>query len=214
MRNSTIFTLVSGVLLANSPAALTLLPDPASSSASSFHSAPYASDNLYDANPTLGDVGTDFSAGASNQYAGLGGGPHVIIYDFGLSVAFNGIAYSQRLGGDPILDKVQNIEVWATDSDPGPATLALPGTLGAAMGNTGQLDTTAGATTFNNYPVGDLSGRYVIFRFNDAGGNVGNPGGSELQLTHDPIPEPSTGLLGLFGMCMLLRRRRWNSRTL
>lgn len=205
--------IVSTFGLASSQAALTLLPDPVSSSASSSFSNDipnWGPQRLYDASPTASDIGTGFAAGTSLQYAGNGIGPHVLVFDYGQSVNFTGIAYSQRLGGDPIADKVQDIDVWATDTDPGAATTVLPGTLGAADGNTGQLDTTAGATNFLNYDVGNLSGRYVIFQFNDSGPGSFNPGGSEMQLTFDPalVPEPATGLLGAFGMLLLLRRRR------
>lgn len=199
----------SGGLL-SSPAALTMLPDPVSSSASSSFSNDvpnWGPQRLYDANPAVSDLGTNFAAGNALQYAGNGVGPHVLVFDYGSTVTFTGIAYSQRLGADPIADKVQNIEVWATDTDPGPASLALPGTLGAAQGNTGQLDTSPGVTTFLNYPVGgELSGRYVVFRLNDSGPGSFNPGGSELQLTL--VPEPATGVLGLCGLLLAMRRRR------
>ena len=211
MKKLILSLVVSALGLASSQAALTLLPDPASSSASTSFSGDvpnWGPQRLYDASPTVADIGTQFGAGVALQYAGNGIGPHVLVFDFGQTVSFNGIAYSQRLGGDPVADKVQNIDVWATDSDPGAASLALPGVLGAAQGNTGQLDTAAGQTSFLNYPVGDLSGRYVVFQFNDAGAGSFNPGGSELQLTFDPIPEPTTGLLGIFGMLLMLRRRR------
>jgi hypothetical protein len=209
MKTITLSLLVLSGGMLTSQAALTLLPDPVSSSASSSFSGDipnWGPQRLYDANPTEADLGTGFSAGATQQYAGNGVGPHVLVFDYGETITFTGIAYSQRLGGDPVADKVQNIEVWATDTDPGPASLALPGALGAAQGNTGQIDTTAGETNFLNYPVGELSGRYVVFRLNDSGPGSFNPGGSEMQLTF--VPEPATGMMGLFGLLLALRRRR------
>jgi len=211
MKKLIITFIASIVSLASSQAALTLLPDPASSSASSSFSGDvpnWGPQRLYDASPVVSDVGTGFADGATLQYAGNGLGPHVLVFDYGSPVTFNGIVYSQRLGGDPVADKVQNIDVWVTNSDPGPASLALPGALGAPQGNTGQLDTTAGATNFNNYPVPELTGQWVVMQFNDSGPGSFNPGGSELQLSYDPIPEPATGLLGGLGLLLLVRRHR------
>lgn len=183
------FSIALDLLVVASHADLLLIPDPVSATASTSFNATYAPEHLYDATPSAADVGTNFDSGNVSQYAGIGPGPHVIVYDYGESVTFEGIAYSQRLGGDPVLDKVQNIDVWATDTDPGPASLTIPEALGAPQGNTGQLDTAAGLTSFLNYPLGViLTGRYVVFQFNDAGGTVGNPGGSEMQLTIETGP--------------------------
>lgn len=194
--------------IAGSQAALTMLADPATSSASTSFAGDipgWGPQRLYDAAPTPADLETLFAAGTAQQYAGAGTGPHVIVFDYGATVSFNGLAYSQRAGADPTLDKVQNIDVWVTNSDPGAASLALPGALGAPDANTGALLTAD--TTFRNYDLGTtLSGRWVVFQFNDAGGAVGNPGGSELQLT---IPEPSGSVLGAgAGLLLLLRRKR------
>jgi len=173
-------------------AELTLLPDPVASTASSSFAGDltnWGPQRLYDALPTTADIDTNFDAGNAQQYAGDGTGPHVLVFDYGASVTFNGLAYSQRLGGDPIADKVQTIDVWVSDTDPGTAAVDLPGTLGEAGGSTGQLNTDAGLTTFANYDLGaDLTGRYVVFQLNDAGAGSFNPGGSELQLTFDTPP--------------------------
>ena len=72
---------------------------------------------------TLADVGTTNLLG--NEYAGLGAGPHVIVYDMGMDIDINGIYYAQRsIFG--INDKVFKIEVWISSSDPGSAATNLP----------------------------------------------------------------------------------------
>lgn len=169
------------------------LPDPATATASTFFNANYAPGNLYDASPTGADLETTFPAGSARQYAGIGAGPHVIVFDFGSPVTFSGIAYSQRAGDNPSLDKVQNIDVWVSDTAPGPAATNLPVLSNPVDANTGQLLTSG--TTFRNYPLGtELTGQWIVLRLNDAGGNVGNPGGSELQLTFE-LPDPDPDLV-------------------
>ena len=186
------FGLLFLAMVSISQAELVLVPDPVSSSASTSFAGDIANwgpQRLYDATPTTADLDTNFDAGNAQQYAGQGLGPHVLVFDYGSPVTFSGIAYSQRLGADPIADKVQNIDVWVSDTDPGAASVDLPGTLGASEANTGQLNTDAGLSTFANYNLGlDLTGRYVIFQLNDAGPGSFNPGGSELQLTFDTDP--------------------------
>ncbi len=194
MRIPITFSVLSAVFAlgaSKSRADLVFVPAPTSSTASSSFSgniANWGPQRLYDQNPTEADLGADF--GGAEQYAGQGAGPHIIVYAYGAAVTFNGLAYSQRLGGNPVLDKVQNIDVWVTDTDPGDPSLLLPDpgvTLGAAAANTGQLNINPGI--FENYGFGgDLMGQYVVMRLNDAGGDVGNPGGSELHLTTETGP--------------------------
>lgn len=173
-------------------AELTFLPDPVSSTASSSFAGDipgWGPQRLYDANPSATDLDTNFDAGNTSQYAGDGQGPHVLVFDYGADITFSGVAYSQRLGGDPVADKAQNIDVWVSTTDPGAAGVGLPDVLGGPAANTGQLNTDSGVSTFLNYDLGlELTGRYVIFRINDAGPGSGNPGGSELQLTVDADP--------------------------
>lgn len=173
-------------------AEITLLPDPVGATASSSFSGDVASwgpQRLYDATPTTADLDTNFEAGTLLQYAGDGLGPHVLVFDYGESITFNGVAYSQRLTNDPIVDKVQTIEIWVSETDPGNASVILPDTLGAPDATSGLLDTRAGPSPFVLYEFGsELTGQYVIFRLNDAGPGSFNPGGSELQLSFNTNP--------------------------
>lgn len=193
-------------LSVSSQAALTMLNDPINSSASSQFSGTFAAAHLFDGSPSLADVGS--AAANGQQYAGAGLGPHVLVWDMGSPINLAGIFYAQRLGGDPSLDKVTGIRFWFEDSDPGAASTALPGALGASdhaltLTNTSDNNLTA-------YDFGALvgSGRWVVMELT---GNGGNPGGSELQLATDLtlIPEPSSAILiGLASGLVLLRRRK------
>ena len=150
--------------------------DPTSSSASSFHSAPYVVGNLYDGNIGSASIGTPDNQGA--QYAGNGAGPHVIVYDMGASVDFDGIYYAQRLGDNPATDKVTSMQFWVTDTNPGAASTGMA-ILGSAVDRTLSITNTADSN-LTEYGLGvTLSGRYVVMRLT---GNGGNPGGSELWL--------------------------------
>jgi hypothetical protein len=178
--------------LSMAQAEITFLPDPVGATASSSFSGDVASwgpQRLYDTTPTPADLDTNFEAGTALQYAGNGVGPHVLVFDYGESITFNGLAYSQRVTNDPIVDKVQTIEIWVSDTDPGAATLTLPDSLGAADATSGPLETAAGPSPLVLYEFGsELSGQYVIFRLNDAGPGSFNPGGSELQLSFNTNP--------------------------
>ena len=172
-------------------------PDPVASTASSSFSGDipaWGPQNLYDGTPTEADLDTNLDAGvAGADYAGQGFGPHVIVYEFNSSISFNGIAYAQRNGNGglgPNTDRVVDIDVWATDDDPGPADVTLPDTLGPAQANTGELDQTQNARNFRHYTLGTtLTGRYVILQLNDVGNTSAfNPGGSELVIAFDTAP--------------------------
>ncbi len=198
---TSLLTAALGLAFAGSgEAALTMLPDPASSTHSSQFSAGFAGTFLYDGTVTLADVGG--TANQGGQWAGAGGGPHVQVWDMGSATAFQGIFYAQRLGADPNTDKVTGIEFWVTNTDPGAASTTMP-----ILSTTVDHNLTVTNTANNNlteYDFGTgLSGQWVVMRFT---GNGGNPGGSELVLG---IPEPgSAALLGMAGFALTLRRRR------
>jgi hypothetical protein len=209
--------------VATSQATLSLLGDPVASSASSSFSndiAGWGPQHLYDANPTIADIGTDITgAFGTVEHASAGGsaqgGQQVVVFDYGVSISTTGFAFAQRDGnGTAGVDKFDSINLWVTDTDPGAATTALPGTLGAPNAMitlVGSPDApSTGQRIFDYYNVGQvLTGQYVIFQMNDDGVNQFNPGGNELQLGFDDaIPEPTSGLLGLLGLSLLLRRRR------
>ena len=206
-----------------SQAEITLLADPVASSASSSFSndiAGWGPQRLYDANPTVADIGTDITgAFGTDEHASAGGsaqgGQQVVVFDYGANVTFNGFAFAQRNGnGTPGVDKFDSINLWVTDTDPGAATTALPETLGAPDAMISLVGApnapSTGERIFDYYNIGQvLTGQYVIFQMNDDGVDQFNPGGNELQLGFDDaIPEPTSGLLGLLGLSLLLRRRR------
>ena len=213
--------------VASSHATLSLLGDPVASSASSSfagNDADWGPANLYDANPTVAHIGTDitgvFGAATGDEHASAGGsalgGQHVVVFDYGSPITTTGFAFAQRAGNNTAgVDKFDSINLWVTNTNPGAATLGLPGTLGAPDA----MVTLAGAPNppsnsseriFDYYNLNQvLTGQYVIFQMNDDGVDQFNPGGNELQLGFDDaIPEPTSGLLGLLGLSFLLRRRR------
>ena len=195
-------SLASLMTIGSAQAALTMLDDPTSATASTEHSAPFLVTNLFDGTPTLADVGSTTQNGS--DYAGSGVGPHVVVYDMGSSIELAGIFYSQRVH---ILDAVTSIEFWVESSDPGSATLALASSLGASDHTINLAGTDNNLT---EYDFGGVvgTGQYVVMRLNSP--STFNPGGGELQLaTTASVPEPSsTALLGLGTLGLLLRRRR------
>ena len=153
-----------------------MLPDPISATASTEFNATYAIENLYDGNPTGVDIGTTNNLG--NQYAGIGTGPHVVVYDMGAAMDFDRVFYAQRPATPPV-DKVQQIEFWVTDTDPGAASTTMPILSGAADYDLTGLNED---NNLNEYAFGaTLSGRYVVMRLSTVTGTA-NTGGSELIL--------------------------------
>ena len=163
---------------------------PATSIASSFHSASFGVGNLHDG--VVADMGIPSNAGLGGQYAGLGGGPHVVVYDMDSTVDFNGIYYAQRRGSNLLVDKVIDIKFWVTDTDPGdPAdTVAFQSILDSDTDATLEITNTAD-NKLTEYDLGmELSGRYVVMQLT---GNGGNPGGSELLLRGESGPGSIAG---------------------
>jgi hypothetical protein len=163
------------------PATLTLLPDPVSATASSTYPEDvltYGPQNLYDQNPTASTLNKMIDIGA--EYAGVGEGPHVVVFDYGIPVSFDGVAYAQRaLGAEPDADRVPAINFWVSDTDPGPAALDLPILLDAPAATVANIN--MDDLRFRAYSFGqELTGQYVVFRL-EAGGTF-NPGGGELML--------------------------------
>ena len=195
-------------------AEITLLADPVTSSATSTFDSNdinWGPSNLYDANPTEADIGTDISAAfgvaLGDEHAsaggslGQGGQQHLVVFDYGVSVSFNGFAFAQRAGnGSAGVDKFESFDIWATDTDPGAASFALPAALGVPQASVPLVGSPNPASDpnvriFDYHDIGSvLNGRYVIIQMNDDGDAVFNPGGSELQLAFDTAP-PDPNLL-------------------
>ncbi len=191
---------------------INLLPDPVSSTASTSFSGDvggWGPQHLYDANPTVADIGTDITgAFGTTEHAANGGSEanggqaHVVIFDYGASVTFNGFAYAQRNGnGTAGVDKFDSISVWATDTDPGAATFGTPGSLGPADASVVLVGApnapSDGLRIFDHYDLGvELTGRYVVFQMFDDGVDSFNPGGNELQLAFDTAPPDPNLIVG------------------
>src|SRR5690606_34097520 len=116
-------------------------------------------------------------------------------------------AYSQRLGNDPVADKVGTIEFWFSDSD---FVGTFPGGAPSAVVNV----TNTTDTILTSYDLGGVySGRYVAARFTAASllPPTNNPGGTEMRFLA-PVPEPGTILLltlaGVAGTVGVRRSRR------
>lgn len=161
---------------------------PVGATASTEFSAAYSVSNLFDGSVSFADVGTTDNQGG--QYAGQGTGAHVVVYDFGSSRACNGILYAQRAGGDPFADKVGQVELWVTNTDPGAAALSLP-ILGMPVDEILVITNTVNNNLEYYAFEQNLSGRYVVMRLIAPEGAVGNIGGSELVLVNaawEPLP--------------------------
>lgn len=151
---------------------------------------PFTVDKLFDSVVTEADVNVTPYGGLNGQWAGPGAGPHEIFMDFGSSITAAGVAYSQRLGNDPVADKVGTIEFWFSDSD-------FLGVFPAGVPSSVVSLTNTTDTILTSYDLGGVySGRYVAARFTAASllPPTNNPGGTEMRFLA-PIPEPGTLLL-------------------
>jgi hypothetical protein len=155
---------------------------PVSVTASSEFAAEFAVSNLFDATVASADIDLTPYGQGDGQWAGVGVGPFDVFMDFGSTVSdIDGLGYSQRLGGNPVLDKVGRIDLWFSNSDFGGA---IPGT---APNASVQITNTTN-TVFTQYTFGPTSfdARYVAAQFfSTPGATAGNIGGSEFRLLTD-----------------------------
>ena len=97
----------------------------------------FAVTNLFDATVTNADVGVTLYGNPDGQWAGVGAGPFNVFMDLGSTVlGIDGFAYSQRLGGNPALDKVGRIDFWISNSDFGGVIPATPANVSVPVTNT------------------------------------------------------------------------------
>jgi hypothetical protein len=164
----------------------------------------FAANKLFDATVTEADLNTT-TYGAEGQWAGPGAGPHAIFMDFGQIISTDGVAYAQRLGDDPLADKVGTIEFWFSDTTFGGTLPGRPADANVSITNTGDQ-------VLTSYGLGGLfSGQHVAARFTAASLTppANNPGGSEMRLILS-IPEPSMLVLGgmaIIGLVLMTQRR-------
>lgn len=167
-----------------------ILDAPTSVTASSEYAAEYAVSNLFDAAVTDADVGSTFFGNPDGQWAGVGIGPFNVFMEFATPLSgVDGFAYSQRLGANPILDKVGQIDFWFSDTSFGGVLPATPADASVTLTNTTN-------STFTQYNFGgkSFSGQFVAAQFFSVpGATGGNIGGSEFRLTKntstaDPNP--------------------------
>lgn len=156
-----------------------MLHDPISITASSEHSSPYVATKLIDTIVTLADVGTMNNQGG--EWAGAGGGAHVVVYQYDSMISFNTLYFAQRAGG---CDKMKYIRIWLYDSDPGDP-ISLKENPIAPVVILDDLNMVAGDSTLTEYYVGKplLSARFVVMEFY---GPMCNPGGKVLKLGYQP----------------------------
>ena len=165
---------------------VSLLPDPVSSSGSSSNSLV---PNFYDGTETPASVGTTNLRG--NAYSGVGvdsdgvsgTNSHIVVYDMGQVVSFDGFVHAQRKADG--VDDVASIDFWVTNSNPGDASTTIPLPIFASQptpDDTVNLARNTGVLTEYLLPGGTLSGRYVVMRLNSARTSGANPGGYTLLL--------------------------------
>jgi hypothetical protein len=168
---------------------------PVSVTASSEFAAGFVVTNMFDATVNENNLDVTPYGQGDGQWAGMGVGPFDVFMDFGSLIAgIDGLAYSQRLGADPVLDKVGRIDLWFSTSDFG----------GVIPGSAPDASVTITNTTnsvLTQYTFGALSfdARYVAAQFFSTPGAVaGNIGGSEFRLltdTPDVLDPPNIELV-------------------
>ena len=164
-------TLVGTVPVGTAATEPVLLPPPVVAIADSVFNQNYLDENLFDGNPVLGsgaNLGRDYATALMDT-------PSVHYWDFGAVITANGFGYAQRATGGLVNDKVQQMEFWFLDTDPGGPT--VPASPPDAV-----VDITELAPVFTAYSLGQtLQGRYVIARFT---GNEFYPGGLEFRFAN------------------------------
>lgn len=170
---------IAGVLLLAVSAEADVFGPPVTVTASSQYNADYAVTKLFDETVTDADVGNTVYGGGSTQWAGFGAGPFDIFMDYGSVLnGVDGLAYSQRQGSNPDLDKVGRIDLWFSNTDFNQTIPGTPADISVSISNTANPILTQ--YTFSGM---DFSGQYVAARFFATIGGGGNIGGSEFRLT-------------------------------
>ncbi len=149
-------------------------------------------------------IGRLFDDSPLTDWAGVGGGPHTLVLDFGSNVEVDSFEFLQRTGGNPALDKFGDALLTFSDdldfSDDTPILLSL-----------------AADADLNVYDLPSAQqGQFLEIVFGSSTG--GNPGGAELDFFGNPnptVPKPaSIAIWSLLGLCLAgysYRRRRRNS---
>ncbi|MCC7476551.1 MAG: hypothetical protein IT425_14260 [Pirellulales bacterium] len=122
------------------------------------------------------------------QYAGQGGDPKTIFFDYGSQVSANWFAYSQRSGADPTADRVGKFEFWFSNTDFGGE---VPVTPADAVVNILPTDSRLRDSVLRPYSLsGDRTGQYVAMRLTvsalSSNQGVNNIGGHEFRLLSGP----------------------------
>lgn len=122
------------------------------------------------------------------QYAGLGGDPKTVFFDYGSSVSANWFAYSQRSGADPTADRVGKFEFWFSNTD---FMDVVPTTEPDAVVELLPTDNRLRDSAMRPYSLsGTQTGRYVAMRLTvselSADQPVNNIGGHEFRLLSGP----------------------------
>ncbi|WP_442482122.1 PEP-CTERM sorting domain-containing protein [Aeoliella sp. SH292] len=153
---------------------------PTTITATSEFNGDYTVTNLFDEVVTDANIGvTQYGAGGGTQWAGVGTGPFNVFMDYGSPLTgVDGFVYSQRLGGNPALDKVGRIDFWFSNTDFGGVIPGTPANASVTVTNTA-------TPILTQYTFGgaDFSGQYVAARFIAPPGGGGNIGGSEFRLS-------------------------------
>jgi len=187
---STLCLPTDGQSLCEVASGLRIVEPPVSVVASSEYSGEYAVTKLFDATVTAADLNVTsygFADGQFAVYGPLDGADAELYMDFGETITAWGVAYSQRQGDDPSLDKVGSMRLWFSDTDFGATLPATPADAELAITNT--TDTTLTTYVFAG---GARTGRFVAVQLIGASEFFpGNIGGSELRLWGLPEAAPT-----------------------
>ncbi len=154
-------------------------------SASSEYSSAFAAANLFSHDMTGVNVGAVIEP-VGVDWAISGTGPGFVSFQLGQVHDVESVFYAQRIGGDPHLDKISQISLWASIN--APFSAADPGTPPQATVTITNQDSGVWIEYFLSAGV---TGRYFLIKVEQNPVSGGNIGGNELRLgSSGPDPNP------------------------
>jgi hypothetical protein len=125
------------------------------------------------------------------QYAALGGEPKFVFFDYGSPVTASWFGMAHRLGGDPLADRVGQVDFWFSNTPFGTGNDERPTADPDTSFSLVPTDNRLLDNIFRPYTLGgDFTGQYVAVRFNlsevSANQPTNNLGAHEFRLMDGP----------------------------
>ncbi|HEV7927791.1 MAG TPA: immunoglobulin domain-containing protein [Verrucomicrobiae bacterium] len=153
----------------------------------------YIGSNLFNEDVTGVPVGSILTGG---EWATASQATAYLAFQVDQSYSVNAIFYAQRAGSNPLLDKISEIDIWATNS--GPFTAGDPGTPPDAVVPITDVN---GAQWEYYLLTNEISGQYFLIEITQSSAPTveGNPGGTQFRLggTFTPVLNYSNSAAGL-----------------